>query len=166
MLGKNNYNERLRKMEMQAKQDHFSIRKLNVGVASVLLGFTFFGLNSQAVKAETVAPTEDARTNTPAAETRAPSDTRVPLVADNINDSPAAPVTEQAPTKSNKPTTGTPANVNEQAIAPKKSIETWAKRSQTDLSTYRGLKSFFAGKRKRRPIHSKRSASSKSTSCY
>ncbi|MEB3365232.1 YSIRK-type signal peptide-containing protein [Lactobacillus sp. R2/2] len=37
MLGKNNYNERLRKMEMQDKQDHFSIRKLSIGAASVLL---------------------------------------------------------------------------------------------------------------------------------
>ena len=58
MLGKNNYNERLRKMEMQDKQDHFSIRKLSIGAASVLLGFTFFGLNSQSVKADTVEPAQ------------------------------------------------------------------------------------------------------------
>ncbi|WP_379854292.1 SLAP domain-containing protein [Lactobacillus kullabergensis] len=46
-------------MEMQAKQDHFSIRKLTIGAASVLLGFTFFGLNSQTAKADTVDPAKE-----------------------------------------------------------------------------------------------------------
>ncbi|MEB3363833.1 YSIRK-type signal peptide-containing protein [Lactobacillus sp. R2/2] len=41
MLGKNNYNERVKRMARQAKQDHFSIRKLSIGTTSVLLGFTF-----------------------------------------------------------------------------------------------------------------------------
>ena len=59
MLGKNNNKERIRKMEMQAKQDHFSIRKLTIGAASVLLGFTFFGLNNQTVKADTVDPANE-----------------------------------------------------------------------------------------------------------
>ena len=59
MLGKNNNKERIRKMEMQAKQDHFSIRKLTIGAASVLLGFTFFGLNNQTVKANTVDPANE-----------------------------------------------------------------------------------------------------------
>ncbi|WEV40092.1 YSIRK-type signal peptide-containing protein [Lactobacillus sp. ESL0681] len=57
MLGKNNFSERLRKMEMQSKQERFSIRKLSIGAASVLLGFTFLGVNSQTIKADTVEPT-------------------------------------------------------------------------------------------------------------
>ena len=56
MLGKNNYNERVKRMARQAKQDHFSIRKLSIGTTSVLLGFTFLGLNSKTVKADTVVP--------------------------------------------------------------------------------------------------------------
>ncbi|WP_158593318.1 MULTISPECIES: YSIRK-type signal peptide-containing protein [Lactobacillus] len=44
---------------MQDKQDHFSIRKLSIGAASVLLGFTFFGLNSQSVKADTIDPSQN-----------------------------------------------------------------------------------------------------------
>ncbi|WEV39321.1 DUF1542 domain-containing protein [Lactobacillus sp. ESL0680] len=63
MLGKNNFNERLRKMEMQAKQDRFSIRKLSIGAASVLLGFTFFGMNSQSVQADSVPPAIQVRDN-------------------------------------------------------------------------------------------------------
>ncbi|MBA1394139.1 YSIRK-type signal peptide-containing protein, partial [Lactobacillus sp. XV13L] len=56
MLGKNNFKERLRKMEMQAKRDRFSIRNLSVGAASVLLGFAFFGLDGHSVKADAVNP--------------------------------------------------------------------------------------------------------------
>ena len=56
MLGKNNFKERLRKMELQAKKDRFSIRKLAVGAASVLLGFSFLGITAQSVKAETINP--------------------------------------------------------------------------------------------------------------
>ncbi|MCX8720771.1 pectate lyase-like adhesive domain-containing protein, partial [Lactobacillus sp. B4010] len=63
MLGKNNYKERLKKMEMQSKQDHFSIRKLSIGAASVLLGFTYFGLNSQTAKADTVDPNQEVSEN-------------------------------------------------------------------------------------------------------
>ena len=88
MLGKNNYNERLRKMEMQDKQDHFSIRKLSIGAASVLLGFTFFGLNSQSVKADTVEPAQQVseesnrdKSNTETKETSTKDTTKVDATA-------------------------------------------------------------------------------------
>ena len=70
MLGKNNFKERLRKMEMQQKQDRFSIRKLTIGAASVLLGFTFLGLGSQTVKADTEPSTQqvDSKTETKSSE--------------------------------------------------------------------------------------------------
>lgn len=55
MLSKNNYQERLRKMELQ--KERFSIRKFTVGAASVLIGFTIFGMNNgQSVKADEVQP--------------------------------------------------------------------------------------------------------------
>ena len=70
MLGKNNFKERLRKMAMQQKQDRFSIRKLTIGAASVLLGFTFLGLGSQTVKADTEPSTQqvDSKTETKSSE--------------------------------------------------------------------------------------------------
>ena len=52
MLSKNNFNEKIRQME--EKKERFSIRKLSIGAVSVLLGFTFMGLNSQAVHASEV----------------------------------------------------------------------------------------------------------------
>ncbi|MDF7639205.1 YSIRK-type signal peptide-containing protein [Lactobacillus sp. ESL0791] len=55
MFGKNNFDEKLRRMEMQAKKDRFSIRKLAIGAASVLLGFSFMGVASQTAKADTLA---------------------------------------------------------------------------------------------------------------
>lgn len=62
MLGKNNYCERLNKMKIQSKQDHFSIRKLTIGTASVLLGFTFFSVNESTVKADANNPVEEKNT--------------------------------------------------------------------------------------------------------
>lgn len=59
MLGKNNYKEKYRRIERQSKQDHFSIRKFSIGAASVLLGFTFLGFNSQTAKADTVHPNQE-----------------------------------------------------------------------------------------------------------
>ncbi|WEV71297.1 SLAP domain-containing protein [Lactobacillus sp. ESL0785] len=72
MLGKNNYKEQLGKIDLQSKKDRFSIRKLTVGTASVLLGFTFMGVKGQTVKADAVDPakTQVEQTNTSANETK------------------------------------------------------------------------------------------------
>ncbi|TSO26645.1 YSIRK-type signal peptide-containing protein [Lactobacillus sp. LL6] len=61
MLSKNNYNERLHKME--EKNERFSIRKFSAGAASVLIGISFMGMaNSQTVKADT-NPTKEPTTD-------------------------------------------------------------------------------------------------------
>lgn len=57
MLSSNNRNEYLRKQE--PKKQRFAIKKLTVGVASVLIGFTFMGMN--------VAAHADTTTQQPAA---------------------------------------------------------------------------------------------------
>ena len=51
MLSKNNYKEKLKKME--PRSDHFSIRKLTVGTVSVLLGWTLISATNTTVKADT-----------------------------------------------------------------------------------------------------------------
>lgn len=133
MLGKNNYDERLRKMDMQAKQDHFSIRKLNVGVASVLLGFTFLGLNNQVVKADTTTPAVDAGSSTLANQTSVPD-----------NPSTLAAGTDDAPTKqaATAPKADAPAQAPT-ANSDAKNTPTPAKQPRVDLSTYHGLKTFL-----------------------
>lgn len=76
MLSKNNYQERLRKME--SRQDRFSIRKLSMGAASVLIGFFFIGMsNGEEVNADTLAkPDQDnghpEQTSGQSAETKVP----------------------------------------------------------------------------------------------
>ncbi|QNQ81096.1 Rib/alpha-like domain-containing protein [Lactobacillus sp. PV034] len=57
MFSKNNYKEKLRKMEQ--KTERFSIRKLTVGAASVVIGLFFMGVGSQTtVHADTVQETK------------------------------------------------------------------------------------------------------------
>ena len=103
MLGKNNNNERVKKMAMQDKQDHFSIRKLSIGAASVLLGFTFFGLNSKTVKADTVIPTQQTEENTKTQENISPQDTTTP--PGSISDAQNSTTAVKAE-KTNKPEDG------------------------------------------------------------
>ena len=57
MLSKNNYQERLRKMD--DKQERFSIRKFSVGAASVLVGTAVLSMqNVQVAHADTVSDTD------------------------------------------------------------------------------------------------------------
>ena len=51
MLSKRNYQERLRQMEQ--KTERFSIRKLTIGAASVLIGLSFLGFNAHTAHAAT-----------------------------------------------------------------------------------------------------------------
>lgn len=52
MLSKNNYHEKLRKME--PRKERFSIRKFSIGAASVLIGFSFMSMaGTQKVQAAT-----------------------------------------------------------------------------------------------------------------
>ncbi|WP_295729330.1 YSIRK-type signal peptide-containing protein [uncultured Limosilactobacillus sp.] len=55
MLSKNNWQAQLQKHE--AKKQRFALRKLTVGVASVLIGFTLMGLGT-AVHADTAVPSQ------------------------------------------------------------------------------------------------------------
>lgn len=64
MLSKNNFNERLRKME--PRKERYSIHKFSVGAASVLIGFFLMGMNqTQTVKAAT--PSTETSVKAPAA---------------------------------------------------------------------------------------------------
>ncbi|WEV51823.1 YSIRK-type signal peptide-containing protein [Lactobacillus sp. ESL0731] len=59
MLGRNNFAEKSRKFNSRSTRERFSIRKLSVGAASVLLGVTFLGLSSQSAKADTITTPAD-----------------------------------------------------------------------------------------------------------
>ncbi|GGI62170.1 Rib/alpha-like domain-containing protein [Limosilactobacillus caviae] len=65
MLSKNNRQEQFRKQE--PKKQRFAIKKLTVGVASVLIGFTFMGMNASAdtdtTSANNTQPASESSTN-------------------------------------------------------------------------------------------------------
>ena len=84
MLSKNNRKEQFRKQE--PKKQRFAIKKLTVGVASVLIGFTFMGMNASAnTTAETNTATgdqavEESQNSTSANQT---SNSQVPSTTSN-----------------------------------------------------------------------------------
>ena len=61
MLSRRDYQKRLRKMEQ--KNEHFSIRKLSVGAASVLIGLSFLGFNTHSAQAAEKTDTNTATKN-------------------------------------------------------------------------------------------------------
>ncbi|RHW54465.1 DUF1542 domain-containing protein, partial [Lactobacillus bombicola] len=130
MLGKNNYNERLKRMEMQAKRDRFSIRKLSIGAASVFLGFTFFGLNSQAVKANSVIPEQNA---TEEANQQA---------TDN-NQSNATPPSQAATASATKNQDSATSNAPTATKTNSNPLSEKTDDRQAKLSTYTGLSTFL-----------------------
>ncbi|WEV40906.1 SLAP domain-containing protein [Lactobacillus sp. ESL0681] len=113
MLGKNNFDERLRQIENQSKKDRFSIRKLTVGAASVLIGLSFVGANAQTAKADTVAPDAQSTEEVSASTETTPAENEA-----NEKAASSATNTEAASSKAKD-------------------------NSKTDLSSYKGLKSFL-----------------------
>lgn len=72
MLSRNNFNEKIRQMDDQ--RDHFSIRKLAIGTASVLIGITFMGLSNQSVNADVVTDNSQPETTEVVTEKNATQD--------------------------------------------------------------------------------------------
>lgn len=106
MLSKNNFNEKIRQTD--EKKDHFSIRKLTIGAASILIGMTFIGINSHTAYAadqnDTVVNTQNSA-STPS-EGKTPNATIQPK--NNIISTPSTSAKLQT-TKANssKPTSST-----------------------------------------------------------
>ena len=74
MLSRNNWKEQVRQQE--PKKQRFTIKKLTIGVASVLIGFTFMGMSASADDQTTpttsdpaVTPTKVQSNNNPSAQT-------------------------------------------------------------------------------------------------
>ncbi|MDF7639788.1 BspA family leucine-rich repeat surface protein [Lactobacillus sp. ESL0791] len=114
-MSKNNFTERLKKMESQTKQERFSIRKLTIGAASVLIGLGFLGINSQVAHA---ADSESELNNSIHSSEVSGTDTGKKGAASDVNKF-----------------TGTDVRTNKQ-----KQTETSAR---VKLSTYAGLRSFL-----------------------
>ena len=94
MLSKRNYKERLRQMEQ--KTERFSIRKLTIGAASVLIGISFLGFNGHTAKAATtegVKPNE--KVVTVSTVQSADTQSNLNVTTSSVANSSAAASTEQ-----------------------------------------------------------------------
>ncbi|MDF7639338.1 YSIRK-type signal peptide-containing protein [Lactobacillus sp. ESL0791] len=54
MNDKNNFHEHLKRIQITDKKDRFSIKKLMVGITSVILGFNLFSAKLQEAEAESI----------------------------------------------------------------------------------------------------------------
>ena len=82
MLSRNNWKEQVRQQE--PKKQRFTIKKLTIGVASVLIGFTFMGMsasaNAQTTPATSTTDTTQAvKQTTPATPATSTTDTTTPI---------------------------------------------------------------------------------------
>ena len=66
MLSRNNWKEKVRQQE--PKKQRFTIKKLTIGVASILIGFTFMGMSASAHAQTTSTTDTPAVANTPSPE--------------------------------------------------------------------------------------------------
>ena len=91
MLSRNNWKEQVRQQE--PKKQRFTIKKLTIGVASVLIGFTFMGMSASAHAQTTSTTDTPAVPNTPSpegqskiAKSGATGDAKTPAPAGKVQD--------------------------------------------------------------------------------
>ena len=95
MLSKNNWNEQFRKQE--PKKQRFTIKKLTVGVASVLLGFTFMAGTTASANDTPVGDDEGADTNGTSTDQEQDKHVLRNQVVSNDTTTQAEPETEKSP---------------------------------------------------------------------
>ena len=143
MLGKNNVDGKLRKVEPQKQR--FSIRKFAIGAASVVIGLTFMGMGNQTVKADTVPASVQVKqstenTNSTTAKDEAvKDDASTNSISGNVDANKKVEVTKDTTSTNNGKTddkVGTSENTNTNAekgikvvAADKDKVETPAKQN-------------------------------------
>ena len=89
MLSRNNWKEQVRQQE--PKKQRFTIKKLTIGVASVLIGFTFMGMSASA-NTQTISGNPAANTNANASQpagSGTTGDAKTPDTAGKVQDTKA-----------------------------------------------------------------------------
>ncbi len=140
MLSRKNINEKLKRLEQQKQR--FSIRKLTIGAASVLIGLVFFGMGSQSVHADTVTSPQVVR-NTEVRATKPSTNKNANTVVKTseqkaTNETPSN-VTKEAPKtstpKANKTQEATISTDNQKNVQPSTPVKAATPKSQQVTST-------------------------------
>lgn len=128
MLSKNNYHEKIKNLrkKLNQKQARFSIRKLSVGAASVLVGISLLSFTNDNVKADTTSSqtTEETSNNEAVENTSDTTDNTGPETKDTTDDTSqkvamvATPASEvkKATSTSTGETSSTDANDNKTTV--------------------------------------------------
>ncbi|MDF7639454.1 BspA family leucine-rich repeat surface protein [Lactobacillus sp. ESL0791] len=124
MLSRNNFTERSKKIGSQNKQENFSIRKLTVGAASVLIGLGFVNANNQVVKADAQKPQ---------GETNVQTNNQGQTASSSADQ-------QQADTAT---TAGTNASINDNTQTGKHNQAEASDQPKVKLTTFAGLTSFL-----------------------
>ena len=144
MLSRKNINEKLKRLEQQKQR--FSIRKLTIGAASVLIGLVFFGMGSQSVHADTVTspqvvkstevkvtqPSTNKNTNTVVKTSEQKATNETPS---NVTKEAPKTSTPEVTTKANKVQESTISTDNQKNIQPSTPVKSVTPKSKSITST-------------------------------
>ena len=136
MLSSNNWKELINKQE--PKKQRFTIKKLTVGVASVLIGFTFMGAIDLADDNVTTNNSQNAVTNTAVTGTNNANAQETTATTDNNANSTATASNDAATTNTLNVQQATSTNINASALQENKD-ETSNTESQAEVNNYADL---------------------------
>lgn len=136
MLSSNNWKELINKQE--PKKQRFTIKKLTVGVASVLIGFTFMGASALADDNVTTNNSQNAVTNTAVTGTNNANAQETTATTDNNANSTATASNDAATTNTLNVQQATSTNINASALQENKD-ETSNTESQAEVNNYADL---------------------------
>src|SRR5699024_3250789 len=130
---------------MRERKNHYSIRKLTIGVASVLIGISFFGIKADTVQAETSNSNESKnnqeenrqQTNTNTSEL-AQDDTITPATTERQNAGKSHVVEDKAETEltADSPSNSTTSNVQEDRTDPAANRDKIGKEAPSASATF------------------------------
>lgn len=136
MLSSNNWKELINKQE--PKKQRFTIKKLTVGVASVLIGFTFMGASALADDNVTTNNSQNAVTNTAVTGTNNANAQETTATTDNNANSTATASNDAATTNTLNVQQATSTNINASALQENKD-ENSNTESQAEVNNYTDL---------------------------
>ena len=122
---------------MRERENHYSIRKLTIGVASVLIGISFFGIKADTVQAETgnsneSIPQESEQTKTNANTSESAQDEK-PATTEGQNDGKSHVVEAKA---DDSPSNSTTSNVQEDRTDPAANRDKIGKEAPSASATF------------------------------
>lgn len=124
---------------MRERKNHYSIRKLTIGVASVLIGISFFGIKADTVQAETgnsnAQESEQTKTNANTSKS-AQDETITPATTERQNAGKSHVVEAETELTADSPSNSTTSNVQEDRTDPAANRDKIGKEAPSTSATF------------------------------